>query len=199
MNMRFRLALWLCLTLLALNLTACQVNIAPVAAANCTSDFEATVYHGPNQGLSLQGQLRFRLDAMGALNGELTTADGQKIDATGQTYGQAINLLLTVGADQYVFGTGTASDPIYTCTGVWGGGFTGPQPGDSGDWLTRPTGDPVMPVEFTCGQGLGNLCQCDGTADCVDLAESGVCKERIKFEDPDTKKPTGTIGYCPFK
>jgi hypothetical protein len=199
MHKQFRFGLLFIMSLLALYLTACQVNIAPVAATTCTSDFEATVYQGPSQGLSLHGQLRFRLDSTGMLDGQLTTTDGQEINATGQANGQAINLMLTVGEEQYVFGTGTASDPVYTCNGVWGGGFTGPQPGDSGDWLTRTIGDPNIPIEFTCGRQLGNLCQCEGTVDCVDLQKAGICKNDITFEDPNTKKPTGEVGYCTYK
>jgi hypothetical protein len=200
MNKHVRPILLFLMGLLTVSLAACQVNIIPATATSCTSDFEATVHHGPNQGLSLQGQLRFRLDTTGALRGQLTTTDGQQINATGQATGQAINLILTVGTEQYVFGTGTASDPVYTCQGVWGGGFTGPQPGDSGDWLTRTIGDPnQVPADFKCGQELGNLCQCVGTADCVDLAEAGLCKDRITFEDPATKKPTGDTGFCSYK
>jgi hypothetical protein len=192
---------WLVLlgTLLALFLAACQPGIVPVATVNCTSDFEATVHQGPNQGLALIGKLTFNLDSTGDLRGWLQTDDGQELKAVGQAQGRAISLMFNAGSQQYIFGTGTGEYPIHNCSGVWGGGFTGPTLGDSGDWLTQPGGRTIDPIDFTCGQELGNLCRCDGTADCVDLAEAGLCKDRITFEDPSTKKPTDDVGFCSFK
>lgn len=187
-------------TLLALSLAACQPGLLPVTTINCSSDFEATVYQGPSQGLALIGKLTFNLDSTGDLRGWLRTDDGQELKVVGQAHGRAISLMFNVGSQQYVFGTGTGEYAIHSCSGVWGGGFTGPTPGDSGDWLTRSgDGVPVEPIEFSCGQTLGNLCRCEGTADCVDLAEAGLCKDRITFEDPNTKKPTDGVGFCSYK
>jgi hypothetical protein len=116
----------------SLTVAACQPVLAP--PATCVIDFEATVYSGPSAGLSLQGPLSINLDAAGNLTGQLTTADGQAVRVAGQAMGRMISLVVFVGENQYIFGTGASENPLHQCSGVLGGGFTGPQPGDSGDW-----------------------------------------------------------------
>lgn len=140
--------LLLCIALLIL--TACQATGAPVAATNCSSHFEATVRQGPNTGLALVGELGMTIDQLGRVQGALATENGDAIAVSGQVNQQAINLVFTVGEQQYVFGTGTGTQPIYTCDGMLGGPFAGPQPGDMGDWVTcffcpQPTPNPNQP------------------------------------------------------
>jgi hypothetical protein len=133
MNQRLSSILACCLLLLTV--AACQPVIAP--PTTCVGDFEATVYSGPSAGLSLQGALSINLDAAGNLTGQLTTAAGQEVRVVGQAMGRMISLVFFVGENQYIFGAGASENPLYQCTGVFGGGFTGPQPGDSGDWECR--------------------------------------------------------------
>jgi predicted ester cyclase len=104
----------------------------------CSSQFEATVHSGPSAGLSLNGNLRLVVKEDGSLDGQLTLADGSKVSTTGQATGKAINLMLTTTDNQQLFGVGTASAPISLCSGVLGGPFVGPLPGDSGDWVIEP-------------------------------------------------------------
>lgn len=101
----------------------------------CTSAFEATVHQGPSAGLALTGTLNIVVKDDGALDGQLTLADGSHIATVGQANGRAINLMLTTPAGQAIFGVGTAAQPISQCGGLLGGPFVGPQPGDSGDWV----------------------------------------------------------------
>ncbi len=138
------------LFILPLLLAACQMSGAPLAPVSCTSPFEATVRQGPDLGLTLTGQLGMTIDSLGQLRGALTTEGGDAIAVSGQVNQQAINLVFTVGEEQYVFGTGTGTAPIYSCTGTMGGPFAGPQPGDLGDWVTcffcpQPTPNPNQP------------------------------------------------------
>lgn len=137
--------LLLCVVLLIL--TACQATGAPTTAVTCRSHFEATVRQGPNTGLALVGELGMTIDPLGRVQGALATETGDAIAVSGQVNQQAINLVFTVGEQQYVFGTGTGTAPIYTCDGMLGGPFAGPQPGDLGDWVTcffcpQPTPNP---------------------------------------------------------
>lgn len=205
-------------------LTACQPGLAPTAAVTCLSQFEATVHHGPNAGLAVNGKLLFTLDHAGALTGGIAAVDGSEIPVVGQANGRAVNLSLTVGEQKFLFGVGSAENPINTCTGYWGGGFTGPEAGDSGDWLASDGRNIIDPtnanvefdpnrvvglsliedpntgnfnlslpggglggtVNFECIRGQG-LCHCEGTDDCIRLAETGICKERIQYPTPNSE------------
>jgi predicted ester cyclase len=104
----------------------------------CNSNFEATVHTGPSAGLSLQGKLAIVVKEDGALDGQLTLADGSKVATIGQATGRAINLMLTSSDNQQFFGVGSSEYAISDCTGVLGGPFVGPMPGDSGDWVIKP-------------------------------------------------------------
>ena len=100
--------------------------------------------------MTLTGQLGMTIYPLGQVRGSLATATGDAIAVSGQVNQQAINLVFTVGKEQYVFGTGTGTRPIYTCDGTMGGPFAGPQPGDLGDWVTcffcpQPTPNPNQP------------------------------------------------------
>lgn len=120
--------------------------LAPLAAcggkgedsgSECSIAFAATVNAGPSLGTELLGTLRFRIDPAGALEGELETEDGTSIPVTGSADMNAINLAFALGEDQTIFGVGTSDQPVAECTGTFGGPFTGPAEGDSGDWLAR--------------------------------------------------------------
>ena len=111
-------------------------------AVSCSLLFVATVHQGPSTGTKLDGTLDFTVDAAGALSGKVTQTNPPEITGEGQVTGRAINLILNLGMNgsglgQYVFGVGTALDPIQskTCGNLLGGPFVGPQPGDSGDWV----------------------------------------------------------------
>lgn len=128
------LRLLLCV-LLAITLTACDAAVAQ--AQGCTMDFEASVRQGPDAGILLVGNLSFKIDGNGRLSGALVTKDGRQIAASGQTVGQAISLIFNLDTDQHIFGTGTLEHDVQECSGVMGGSLTGPNAGDSGDWLGK--------------------------------------------------------------
>lgn len=102
--------------------------------AACALDFEATVYYGPSAGRSFSGRLDLQIESSGELSGTLTQLDGVQISISGQTNGHALNLLFDLGSSQYVFGAGTTQFNLRDCRGVGGGPFSGPMPGDIGDW-----------------------------------------------------------------
>lgn len=122
------------LIIMLLGLTACGPASAVTEAIKCTGDFEATVYQGPSAGVSLIGPLALQVDATGNLTGSLTATDGALIEVTGQAIGRSINLVFNLGEDKRIFGVGSLENDIHGCKGVGGGPFTGPMPGDSGDW-----------------------------------------------------------------
>src|SRR5262249_23730385 len=159
-------------TLLGMTLVGCQPGVSPILAATCSSKFEATVYQGPSAGTKLTGDFDMRISSIDEGTALVHRADNNDIQVSGQGNRQSINLVFNVGDQQYLSGSGAGELPIYECAGVWGGGFTGPQGGDSGDWIVRGgqigNGDLPPITEFKCGEGLGNLCMCKGAADCAD-------------------------------
>lgn len=122
------------LVILALGLTGCGAASAVAETINCTGDFEATIYQGPSAGLSLVGPLSLQVDATGNLTGKLAANNGALIEVTGQAIGRSINLVFNLGEDKRIFGVGSLENDIRDCKGLSGGPFTGPEPGDSGDW-----------------------------------------------------------------
>jgi hypothetical protein len=129
----------LCLNLLmVLILAACGQATPAATTATCTSEFEATIHQGPNAGLSLVGELTLEVQPSGSLTGMLILDDGSQVKAVGQTEGRAINLMFDLGNDQQIFGVGTSEYDIRECKGVLGGPFSGPLPGDIGDWRGKP-------------------------------------------------------------
>jgi len=113
---------------------------APMDSENvtCTLNFEATVYQGPETELSLVGDLTLSVDPTGAAEGSLVTSDtGAEYPVVGQVNGRAINLAFDLGDDVYIFGLGTAFEPIGAgnCGKALGGPFVGPSPDDTGTWL----------------------------------------------------------------
>lgn len=116
-------------------LVACGTNAATnQTTQSCRGAFEATVHQGPNAGLAVSGELQIQIDASGHLSGALVRPDGVQVVASGQTIGQAINMLFDLGNGQELFGVGTLSNDLQMCQGLGGGPLTGPKPGDSGDW-----------------------------------------------------------------
>jgi hypothetical protein len=122
------------LLFVVMSLTACSGAASVAETIQCTVDFEATVYQGPSAGLSLAGPLALQVDATGNLTGALTTNDGTSIQLSGQAVGRSINLFLDLGNGKHIFGVGSLENNIQECKGAIGGPFTGPEPGDSGDW-----------------------------------------------------------------
>ena len=123
----------------------------------CNVLFEATVRQGPSSGTDLKGTLQVTIDETGAISGNLVIDANTRFPVYGQVNGRAINLALDLSTAKkpgvYVFGVGTALDPIQSqnCGTALGGPFVGPQPGDSGDWDStcggaftkpRPSGTP---------------------------------------------------------
>jgi hypothetical protein len=106
----------------------------------CSLPFKATVRVGPSAGTALNGTFEFSLDGTGALTGALKQDQQPDVPVVGQVVGRAIHLVLDLStADKpglWVFGVGTALDPVNTdtCGKVLGGPFVGPTEGDSGDW-----------------------------------------------------------------
>lgn len=123
-----------CLTILLMSLAACATVTSNAAPINCTVAFEANVHHGPDAGLSLVGNLTLQVEPSGALSGVLTQQDSSQVQVSGQAQGQAINLVFDLGNKQHIFGVGSLQYDVRECKGAIGGPFTGPQPGDSGDW-----------------------------------------------------------------
>ncbi len=107
----------------------------------CNVPFEATVRQGPSSGTDLKGTLQVTIDDTGALTGNVVIDAETSFPVYGQVNGRAINMALDMSTAKnpgvYVFGVGTAIDPIQsdTCGTALGGPFVGPQPADSGDWL----------------------------------------------------------------
>lgn len=117
-----------------MGLVACNSATSTPSSISCTIDFEATVHQGPDAGLSLVGDLALQIESSGALSGALSQQDGSQVPVSGQAQGQAINLVFDLGSEQYIFGVGSLQYDIRECKGAIGGPFTGPQPGDNGDW-----------------------------------------------------------------
>ena len=107
-------------------------------AGVCAIPFEATVRQGASAGQEYSGLLIVKVEDDGSLAGDLIPHGAAPISVVGQATGRAVNLMFTVADGQYVFGVGTAEQPLVgaECGGTMGGPFVGPQAGDAGDWLT---------------------------------------------------------------
>ena len=104
-----------------------------------TIQFQGAIRQGPNAALALIGDLHVVIAEAGDFHGTLTREDRTVVTTTGQIDGQAIHLVFDLGNDAFVFGVGTLQNRISASQGVAGGLLTGPQPGDSGDWVGRWT------------------------------------------------------------
>lgn len=97
--------------------------------------FEATVYGGPDRGLTLRGTLRLRVPRSGGgAVGTLTRKNGSVVPVSGQIQGHAVNLFFQVGGGRHIFGVGTAGYDSSQKRWAVGGPLVGPRRGDSGDW-----------------------------------------------------------------
>jgi hypothetical protein len=123
------------------------------AGVACALPFEATVRQGPSTGTALVGTLNFTVDADGGITGTLAQDGQPDILVVGQAQGRAINLAFDLStADTpgvFIFGVGTAIDPVDSelCGTALGGPFVGPAEGDSGDW-----GLPLLGKPHYCSQ-----------------------------------------------
>jgi hypothetical protein len=113
------------------------VSAQDEGSAECSLPFEATVLSGPDAELALIGDLTLVVDATGGAEGTLVTADDSEFSVVGQINGRSINLAFDLGDDVYIFGLGTAFEPIGAgnCGLALGGPFVGPAPDDTGTWL----------------------------------------------------------------
>ncbi len=125
------------------------------SVTTCNVPFEATVRQGASSGTDLKGTLQATIDATGALTGSVVIDADTSFPVYGQVNGRAINMALDLSTAKhpgvYVFGVGTAIDPIQsdTCGTALGGPFVGPTPGDSGDWLAGGSVALVVTPEAT--------------------------------------------------
>jgi hypothetical protein len=118
----------------------------PAILGTCSTTFTATVRQGPSTNTTLSGTLSLDLSSDGSVTGQLTEKDGTHVAVAGQVIGRAISIALQLkpfdlakgDKGSYIFGTGTAFDPINgnDCGGAMGGTFSGPQDGDEGDWAS---------------------------------------------------------------
>jgi hypothetical protein len=113
---------------------------AQTSGISCSLPFEATVYAGPSTGTSLNGTFSFSFDPDGGITGTLAQEGQPDILVIGQAQGRSINLAFDLSTAEnpgmFIFGVGTAIDPVDSelCGTISGGPFVGPMPGDSGDW-----------------------------------------------------------------
>jgi len=149
-NLKFKLVL-LSLTVVLTSTLAFQTTgvahaqTKPAVLGTCNMDFSATVRQGPSAKTTLAGTLSFDLASDGSITGQLTEKDGSQITMAGQVVGRAISVAFQLkpfdlskgDKGSYIFGTGTAFNPINgnDCGGAMGGTFSGPQDGDDGDWF----------------------------------------------------------------
>jgi hypothetical protein len=137
----------LILTVLLISLAACnrpddsvRLESTPKRAGlERTLRFQGAIRQGPNAALAFIGDLHLAIAESSSFQGTLTREDRTVITTTGQVDGQAIHLVFDLGNDAFVFGVGTLQNRISASQGVAGGLLTGPQPGDSGDWVGRWT------------------------------------------------------------
>jgi hypothetical protein len=165
---------------LAATALAAAGSRAPSAAAaqegtdqTCILPFEATVRQGPSAGQDFSGTLAIKIGASGEIETGVLVHDGTGIPVVGQITGRAVNLLLTTGDGQYVFGVGTSEADlrlacpeimaagIYAESGAMGGPFVGPQPLDAGDWLICCC--PSEANNFTCTRPQCPVCEDPGS------------------------------------
>jgi hypothetical protein len=132
-------------TLLAAVITAAVLASAASAtragAVTCTGSLTAKLTQGPDSGLTLQGPYSLKLLPSGTFSGTLADASG-KVAMTGQARGHQVNWIFTLSGGRHLYVTGTALDPLTTCTShtpeFWGVA-TGPRFGDLGVWAgVRP-------------------------------------------------------------
>lgn len=108
----------------------------PFGEGFCSMGFEATVRNGPSKGTQLAGLLKFKTLENGQLaDAKLFPAKGEPIAVDGQIVDGRAALNFHLAGGGVVAGTGDFQDKKDLCSGTLKGPLTGPQPGDSGDWL----------------------------------------------------------------
>ena len=112
-------------------------------AETCRLDIVANVRLGPSESTVLQGsapgelrgEIRFALGPDGSIDdGRWGLEGGGELRVVGQATGRALTLRVQAGIGQTIVLTGAGEEDFTTCTGAADGLFTGPQPGDIGDW-----------------------------------------------------------------
>jgi hypothetical protein len=148
--------------------TAGTVAVASPAALRPAATFEATVYSGPDKGLSLTGILKVRVTKTGQLSGVLAPRTGSVVPLTGQLHGLAINLVFYLGHGRHIFGVGTFGLEPGAKQWFLGGPLVGPLAADAGSWagatmyagavdsqgnpIKNANGDPVFGDGATVGE-----------------------------------------------
>src|SRR5437868_1147385 len=96
--------------------TLLAIGVSPVSAddRSCepafagqalTGQFEGTVREGPDEGLSVSGELTMNVDASGHFTGTLIEPDSSTHPFTGQFSGRAVHYRFELGPEP-IFGTG---------------------------------------------------------------------------------------------
>ena len=86
---------------------------------SCTGRFEASI----DRQTIVEADLRIDIEDSGKMTGTIKPASGADLPVVGEVQGQAISLAISLGNDQYIFGSGTFTQPPGQCTGVAGGAF----------------------------------------------------------------------------
>jgi hypothetical protein len=89
------------------------------SSTSCTGHFEASI----DGSTVVEGELTMDVEGNGQMKGTLKPTSGADLTVSGQVQGQAISLAISLGSDQYIFGTGALTQPISQCAGVGGGTF----------------------------------------------------------------------------
>jgi hypothetical protein len=106
------------------------------------SAYTVAIRQGPDAGMNITGafgiEIRPNGDVIGLLRPDGTTGSGDLV-ISGHVAGAGVSLLFTFPDGRRVFGTGTATHDLQDCQGdtedvAMGGTFSGPAPGDLGDW-----------------------------------------------------------------
>ncbi len=130
------------LVFLLLSLSSCTRR----AEDSCWIFFQAAVHQGPDAGMALAGDLDLVFSGESRFEGVLRGENGRTYAITGQFDGMAVNWILDLGSQNLLFGVGASQRDLSACQGRGGGTFSGPQPGDSGDWSWRfsPPGESIV-------------------------------------------------------
>lgn len=160
----------------------------------CPQQFEATVHQGPDaEKLGVRGTISLeRTGDKGQVDGRVLLEDGSAIPVHGQIFGRAANLMLDLGNDVHVTGTGTIlrkKNPHENCVFLGGGGtFSGPQEADMGTWGVSNCAvtsffcpDPPPPIDCTVDKIKNAILQPNGR---ITFAAGGSCVQ------PNTDKLT---------
>ncbi len=131
------------------------------AGTGISGGFSATIYQGPDKGMTLVGELELTASSSGRLTGKLVRNSGTSLPVSGQLTGLAISLVFYLPGGKHIFGVGTfGQDPTSKQWAV-GGPLVGPGKGDSGDWdvclrcTTTTNGGIAKCVPIACPPTIG--------------------------------------------